>query len=109
MASHDPQRDPPSGFERSPMLSSLILLALYVAMYLSVAAVMHALEPAHAESGPPGRTTVPSASNDVDRTTDNAYAAVPAAPVEWLRRATSDDAPPDCRGGAPFDARCYSD
>jgi len=115
MPSSDPFRDPPPIVERSPLVGALVLLGIYVVMYLSVAAALHALEPANA-------STVES-TRQADAAVTSA-AAVPAAdaataaqdadpqaarPNAQLFQTQGEDAPADCRPGARFDSRCFTD
>jgi len=91
MPSSDPFRDPPPIVERSPLAGALVLLGIYVVMYLSVAAALHVLEPANASTG--------------DAT---GQAAAPATSTQ-LSQSQGEDAPADCRPGARFDSRCFTD
>ena len=81
MARNDSNRNESPRPMRSPIASAVILLAFYIAMYLAIAAVVQALDPA---------------------STDTAAPDSPPAPVA---AATA----PDCRPTAPYDLRCQSD
>ena len=114
MPSSDPFRDPPPIVERSPLAGALVLLGIYVVLYLSVAAALHVLEPANA-------STVESAGQAAVAETVSPPPAAAAAAADaradtrpgrenpQLSQLQGEDAPADCRPGARFDSRCFTD
>lgn len=114
MPSSDPFRDPPPIVERSPLAGALVLLGIYVVLYLSVAAALHVLEPANA-------STVESAGQAAVAETVSPPPAPAAAAADaradtrpgrenpQLSQLQGEDAPADCRPGARFDSRCFTD
>ena len=104
MASNPSPRNP-IGPTRSPIGSAFVLLALYVAMYLAVAAVLHAIDPTVFDTPRSATATAPVASTVVPETPrDDDMLSDDDAP-----RQLRTDPAPDCKPGAAFDLRCHAD
>ena len=114
MPSSDPFRDPPPIVERSPLAGALVLLGIYVVLYLSVAAALHVLEPANASTVDSAGQAAVSATVSAPLaasapTADASDDTRPGRGAPQLSQLQGEDAPADCRPGARFDSRCFTD
>jgi len=101
---HNPSR-PDAGQPRSPLVSAAVLLGIFVAMYLAVGGVLHALglEPGHPAL--PDAAMVIAARSITTSTGAGDWHASKTSPAAEAPTAAS----PDCRPGAAADIRCTSD
>jgi len=94
-----------AGRSRSPLTSAAVLLGIFVAMYLAVGGVLHALglEPGHPLTPDAAMVIASPSTNPLTGAGDwHASKATPAGE-------TPTAAPLDCRPGAAADIRCTSD